>query len=598
MADHALKSFQPPKRLSVSEWADNYRVLTKDESSFAGTWQTQRVPYLKAIMDAFTKETIESITLLKATQIGATEAGINMVGYTIDRDPSRILYILPDADLAKDFSNDRLQKALLHCPSVAEKFDVNNSKNQVLRFEGGFVKLEGAQSPGKLASWSVPKVIMDEIDKYPQWTGREASPLKLAKERTKNWPDRKIALFSTPTTEQGNIYQAYLAADVRYKFYMPCPVCGKWQTFDFENVKIPKRKGKDFEPLVARKEAYYQCPACHAKINDTDKKEMLTKGKWVADKQIENPRNIAFHINSLYSPWVTFGDVAEEFVRSKDEPSKLMNFVNSWLGEPWKPKAASVAATAIMHQKTNIPQGLVPKWAKLLTGGVDCQKGYFYWVIRAWGANMTSQLIANGQAMTWGDINTVMDQNWPIEDSQETMQVNLYCVDSGYNTEEAYEYCYQRYPYCVPVKGASHAMIKPFNITQLRPRDKWVQPQVLYVLDTDQYKNMMFARIAKDVNSAGSWRINADTTREYADMITSEQKIITEKDGRSTETWQQITSSKPNHYLDCEVYAAAAADIMNVRALVDEDTQEIKQEEANHKVDEHKFINKDFKLER
>lgn len=598
MAGHALKSFRPPKRLSVSEWADNYRVLTKDESSFAGTWKTQRVPYLKAIMDAFTKETIESITLLKATQIGATEAGINMVGYTIDRDPSRILYILPDADLAKDFSNDRLQKALLHCPTVAEKFDVNNSKNQVLRFEGGFVKLEGAQSPGKLASWSVPKVIMDEIDKYPQWTGREASPLKLAKERTKNWPDRKIALFSTPTTEQGNIYQAYLAADVRYKFYMPCPACGKWQTFDFENVKIPKNKGKGFEPLVARKEAYYQCPACHAKINDTDKKEMLNKGKWVADKQIENPRNIAFHINSLYSPWVTFGDVAEEFVRSKDEPSKLMNFVNSWLGEPWKPKAASVAATTIMHQKTNIPQGLVPKWAKLLTGGVDCQKGYFYWVIRAWGANMTSQLIANGQAMTWGDINTVMDQNWPIEDSQETMQVNLYCVDSGYNTEEAYEYCYQRYPYCVPVKGASHAMIKPFNITQLRPRDKWVQPQVLYVLDTDQYKNMMFARIAKDVNSAGSWRINADTTREYADMITSEQKVITEKDGRSTETWQQITSSKPNHYLDCEVYAAAAADIMNVRALVDEDTQEIKQEEANHKVDEHKFINKDFKLER
>ena len=46
-----------------------------------------------------------------------------------------------------------------------------------------------------LASWSSPTVIMDEIDKYVKIAGKEASPLKLAEERAKNWPGRR-KLFS------------------------------------------------------------------------------------------------------------------------------------------------------------------------------------------------------------------------------------------------------------------------------------------------------------------------------------------------------------------------------------------------------------------
>lgn len=50
----------------------------------------------------------------------------------------------------------------------------------------GFIKMAGAQSPAKLASWPVKRVIMDEIDKYPMWSGKEASPLKLKEERNQN----------------------------------------------------------------------------------------------------------------------------------------------------------------------------------------------------------------------------------------------------------------------------------------------------------------------------------------------------------------------------------------------------------------------------
>ena len=48
-------------------------------------------------------------------------------------------------------------------------------------------------------------------------------------------------------------------------------------------------------------------------------------------------------------------------------------------------------------------------------------------------------------------------------------------------------------------------------------------------------------------------------------MITSEQKVLLQN-GR--EVWQQI-GKRPNHYLDCEVYAYLSADVLNVRVYKD-----------------------------
>ena len=565
--------------MTVSEWADHYRVMSKEESSFPGPWRTDRVPYLKKIMDAWNDEDIEYIVFIKSTQVGATEAGINIIGYTIDQDPSRLLYLMPDDDIAKDFSADRLQKALKRCDVLRGKYNADDSKNSVLRFEGGFIKLSGAQSPGKLASWAVPKLFMDEIDKYPKWAGREASPLKLAEERTKNWPNRKIFIASTPTLENGNIYQAYVGADAKYKFYIKCPKCGTWQKLEFANLKIPHPKGSTkTDPTFARENAYYQCsnPACGHHITDAEKLEQEKTGRWCIEGEPPEgkPKKVAFSINALYSPWVTFGRMAEEFIRSKDDPADLMNFVNSWLGEPWKPKTETIAAKMVMRQKTDIPANIVPKWAKLLTAGVDVQQGYFYWVVRAWGANMTSQMVACGQAVLWGDLQAVMDNWWPREDSEEKMQIALYAIDTGYRTDEVMDYCYEQFPNCIPVKGSSKQLERYYRISPQPGRGGI--PMNLYDVDTDKYKDMIFARMERDPKAPGSWRVNAQTSQDYADQICSEHRVVIPKGRIEVQTWVPNKKSHVmNHYLDCEVYAAVAADVMNVRTITDEPEEKI-----------------------
>lgn len=552
-------------------------MLSVAESPLGGKWDTNNTPYLRKIMDCFSDTSTEIISFLKPSQVGATEIGINICAYTVDHDPARLLYVMPDEELAKDFSVDRLKKAFQATPTVAEKLlTAERGKALAIRFPGGFIRLTGAQSPAKLASWAIPRVVMDEVDKYPRWSGKEASPIKLVTERTKNFPWRKIMIMSTPTTEAGNVYQAYINSDVKYRYYVPCPECGEWQTFNFEKLKFPKEKDGKFDLGRVRANTYYECCACGFHIEDKHKKAMLRKGKWITeDKFNGTPRKIGFSINSMYSPFVTFADVATQFVESKNDPSLLMNFVNSWLGEPWRSKASRLETSAIMQQRTDTPAGYVPKWAKILTGGVDVQQGYFYWVIRAWGANMTSQKIACGKAMTFDDVRQVMDTDWHIENDYRTMQVILYCVDSGYKTEDVYDFCYMNMPCAVPVKGSSKQMPTKYRISSTEPnslrRNKILN---LYTVDTDQYKNWIAAHIAIPVGQPGAWQVDADTDEEYAQMICSEHKIVVDEGRYPVERWKKIAAHRANHYLDCEVYAAVAGDIMNVRWITD-DVEEI-----------------------
>ena len=54
---------------------------------------------------------------------------------------------------------------------------------------------------------------------------------------------------------------------------------------------------------------------------------------------------------------------------------------------------------------------------------------------------------------------------------------------------------------------------------------------------------------------------------EYAEQVTAEHKITERSGGKEVQRWVLKTSHADNHYLDCEAYAAAAADIQGVRSL-------------------------------
>lgn len=79
----ALEIFKPPKKITVSEWADENRILSGKDSASPGPWRTAKTPYLRDIMDAFSNPKFQEITFVAGTQIGKTAAEQNMIGYAI-----------------------------------------------------------------------------------------------------------------------------------------------------------------------------------------------------------------------------------------------------------------------------------------------------------------------------------------------------------------------------------------------------------------------------------------------------------------------------------------------------------------------------------
>lgn len=559
----ALEIFKPPERLTVSEWADKYRILDSKTSAEPGPWRTSRTPYLQGIMDAFTDPDIEEIIVVKPTQVGGTEGLNNIIGFIIAQDPSPSLIVYPTLDLAEYTSKNRVQPMVGLCPVLKERYQEKDSKILELQFDGMYVVLSGANSPASLASRPIRFLLMDEVDKFPTYSGKEADPRSLARERTKTFAhNKKIFQTSTPTRKNGPIWQAWEGADDKRRNYVPCPHCGHYQTLKFKQIKWPKTAKT---PEEVQSTAYYECEECKGIITDAHKPAMLRAGEWRSEQK-NGSRKVAFHMNAIYSPWVRFGDMAYEFKKSKDFPELLMNFVNSWLGEPWENTEVKMNSDKVLERQSEYEEYLVPSGTYLLTAGVDVQRNYFYYTIRAWGLNMTSWNIAHGIAETWDHVEKIMNAPF-IDNIGKSYQVNLCAVDSGDRTDEVYDFCAINQEWAIPVKGSSNPLLSRYKISTIDKTDSKAHGLRLYIVDGGQYKDMIAGRIQRPNNLPGSWMVYQGCDREYAEQICAEEKVMEKRGGKEIEVWRPKSSHAANHYLDAEVYAALAADLLQVRYL-------------------------------
>lgn len=573
-----LEAFKPPERYTVSEWADNFRVLTS-VSAEPGRWRTNRTPYLKEPMDRFTDPLIEKIVLCFGAQLGKTETELNMIGYALDQTSSPTMMVYPTDTIAKFASDKRVQPMIKSAKSISDKFDENSKLLELDFNNGNYMVLVGANSPSSLSSRSIKYLFFDEIDKYPAFAGKEADPIKLATERTKTFVDKKIVMVSTPTVESGNIWQAFMSANERRQYYVPCPHCGVSQTLKFKQIKWPEEHNDNVDMI--RDTAYYECEHCGERIYDKHKMEMLRRGEWRAVNESQSKvRSVSYHLSSIYSPWVTFGDVAYEFKNSKGTPATLMNFINSWLAEPWK--SSKTKSTQNMEfTQSNYPCGVVPDKAVLLIASVDVQLDHFWWEVRAYAPGVKSYLIDYGQASTWEDLEEIIiNREYPSEYG-EPRQVMKAGIDSGFRTDEVYQFC-SRFPeVCIPVKGSSNhsTMAAPYTMTSI---EKGVVGGLkLYVLNTDYWKDFIFARMIRPADEVGTIHLYKDCPQEYSDHLRSEEKqeIRNVKTGAVTVQWKPLTSHPVNHLLDTCTYNAAVADIAGVKYLVEpadyEETEEV-----------------------
>ena len=561
----AIELLRPRERVSVSVWAERNRILPNG-NAIPGPWRNSVTPYLVEIMDAFSDDTTEKIVFVKPTQVGGTSAMENALGSLVDQDPAPTMFVYPSDALAERTVEAKLEPMIRQCRVLAEKYRAHESKRLELKFQGMTVYLTGANSAADLASTSIRNLFLDEVDKFPGATKKEADPVSLAMERTKSYFNRKIFLASTPSLKTGPIWKAKEEAEAEKHYFVPCPHCGAWIELKFAQIKWPSKD--DVPDQAERAEmATYVCQACGCMITDRDKGAMLQAGRWQAVRQTaRTPKSVAYWINTLYSPFTRFSDIAREFLRAKDDPDLLHNFVNSWLAEPWEDTKLKTNADLVLERQTDLPEFVVPKWARLLTAGIDVQETSIYYTIRAWGNYLTSQNIAHGQVYNFAEVERIMSLQYAREESGDPLVVSLALMDSGDNTDLVYDFCASNADWALPSKGSSHPMDTHFRISKVNKTDSRAYGMQLAIIDTGKYKDMIAGRMRKK-NGTGSWMVYRGCDREYAEQVTAEHKVSERSNGRVVQKWVPKTSHADNHLLDCEVYAMCAADMLGARTF-------------------------------
>lgn len=534
-------------------------------------------------MDMFNNNLIESIVLCFGSQIGKTEAELNMIGFALHQSKAPVMMVYPTDTLAKFNSDKRVKPMIKNTEPLAKIYNENESSKLEFNFNtGNYLVLSGANSPASLASRAIKYVFFDEVDKYPVFSGKEANPIKLATERTKTFVDAKHVMVSTPTVENGNIWTALKQAHAQKEYYVPCPHCGEYQKLVFKQIKWPDEAKGNKDRI--RDTAYYECVHCKKAIYDKHKMDMLRNGEWRTENEPNcRVRSVGYHLSSLYSPWIAFGKVAYEFFTSKDFPDQLMNFINSWLAEPWR--SAKTKSTQTLHfTESTYGRGVVPDKATLLIASVDVQLDYFWWEVRAYAPGVKSYLIDYGQASTWDDLEEIIvNREYPTEYG-EPRQVMKAGIDSGFRTDEVYQFCARFPEICIPLKGSSNhkTLTAPYSMSSV---EKGVIGGLkLYVLNTDYWKDFIFARMVRPADEVGTIHLFKDCPQEYTDHLRSEEKqeIRNVKTGEVTVQWKPLTGHPTNHLLDTCTYNAAVADIAGVKYL----TEPEEYEESNSATEE------------
>ncbi len=575
---------RPEPQILVSEWADLYRRLPQKSSAEPGPWRTSRTPYLREPMDCMSATSpVEEVVLMKGAQVGGSEAILNCLGYLIDHSPGPAMIVQPTVELAKRFSRQRVAPLVDDTPRLAGKVAdaaARDASNTMLakEFMGGVLVITGANSAVGLRSMPARWLLLDEIDGYPADVDEEGAPIDLAEARQRTFARRKRIKVSTPTISGSSaIERAYLGTDQR-RYYVPCPDCAAMQPLEFQRLTWSKLG------LPAAR-AVYVCRACEFPIENHQKTDMLARGEWVPEKPEADPKIRGYHLSALYSPvgWMSWGQIAESFVKVHKNPEKFRVFTNTVLGETWKERGEAPEWERVRDRREPYAMRTVPAGGLVLTAGADVQKDRIVYEVVAWGRGKESwsidYAVLPGDTANldledgpWKKLDTLMGRTFKHEHGAE-MGVRMLAVDSGYNTQQVYTWC-RRYPLnrVIAIKGVEGGAVLisspsavDIKLTGKRPvRGYKVWPVCGGVAKSEVYGWLRLDRPEEGAAFPPGWCHFPEYDDEFFRQLTAEHLIShRNKKGFTKYEWALIPG-RENHVLDARVYARAAAQLVGI----------------------------------
>ena len=569
LARYTFAMFRPPARQTVSEWADENRVLVSESSAEPGAWRTDRAPYQREIMDAFTQAGIWQIVIMASAQVGKSEIELNMMGCAIDNDPGPMLYIQPTDKVAEDYSKRRIAPMINACPTLRQKVFKARSRDAMntitmKTFPGGSLAIIGANSPADLSSKPVRYIFMDETDRFPASAGTEGDPQELAERRTETFRhNRKIVKTSTPTIKGASKIETDYMNGTQEEWHTECPYCHTYSYIRFADIHFEKEDftnqngDEDYHVKVVT----WRCPVCKRDVGEYECKRL--PAKWVSrnPKAIENGVR-SFRLNAFMSPWSDWKDIIWKFLKAHKDATKLQTFYNTILGESWEIHTHSGLDEALFRRREHY-DAEVPTGVLLLTMGMDTQDNRLEYEVVGWDRNGQSWGISRGVIPgrpdapgVWQEVDALLDREWKSTNGIKFRILATFIDSGGHYTTTIYKQCARRASKKIwPIKGESGE-----GKDECRPMKRGMGDGAKFMLGVDAGKAgiMSDAQIEEPGPNYMHFPIDyrAGYDMEYFKGLISERLEIHRRGGKGVAVWEQFYER--NEPLDCRNYARAA----------------------------------------
>lgn len=555
------EALAPEPALLVSEWADAHRMLPSTASE-PGRWRTDRTPYLRGIMDALsTGSGIERIVFMKAAQLGATEAGLNWLGYLIAHAPGMALLVMPSLDMVRRNTRTRIDPMIEATPALRSRISAPRSRDAAnstfaKQFPGGLLVMTGANSASALRSTPARYLFLDEVDGFPADVDGEGDPVALAIERAATFRGRrKILMVSTPTTSGvSRIEKAFAEGDQR-RFHVPCPACGAFQALAWKAIRWPEG-----EPEKAR----LGCEHCEEEIDERHKSAMLAAGEWRATAPGDG-RTASFHLSALYSPFVTWGEIATEFLAAHKDPARLQTFVNLKLGLPFEDRETAPMSPDWLQSRAETWGDLLPDGVAVITAGVDVQDDRLEVEIVGWGRgeenwSLDYRIIAGDTTgpEPWNALDRVLGLRFRHRRAVSDLAILATAIDSGgHRTDQVMRFSAARLNRRVwAIKGRGGPGVPPWPKRPPRPQIATMAP--VHMVGVDSLKHTTYARLRiEEKHGAAVSHFPVDRDYFWFAGLVAERPVRKWRRGVPVIEWI-VDPGVRNEPLDCRVYATAA----------------------------------------
>ena len=578
----ALAGMTPPDDLTVTQWAEAKRRLSAESAAEPGPWRTERTPYLREPMDAFTDPKVRHIVMVAASQVGKSEFLNNCIGYIIDEDPGSILFIHPTTIDAQEYSKLRIAPMLRDSPALRQKIAAPKSRdshNTILQkaYPGGILTMCGSTEAHALASKPIRYVFGDERDRWATSAGNEGDPWDLAMARQTTFYNAKAVEVSTTTIKSASAIEAAYYTGTMERWNSKCPHCGeyheiRWSDIRFEYDEIIVSHKKTYKV----KKVYYTCPGCGCISTEAEMKR--APAKWIA----ENPEAYgqgtrSFWLNAFVSQWASWESIVLKYLNALGSTKKMQVVFNTCFGEPWEDRGDIEDEDSLLARREDYGKDKngepveLPPGVLVLTAGVDTQDDRMEYEIvghgffgETWGIEKGIVMGRPDDDATWNKLDEVVFDRVMRFENGVGLRVSMSFVDEGgHFTQSVRAQCNARISkkvFCIKgMPGQDKPYISPPKKQKIFVNQIAVGTCWQYQLGVDSGKEIIMDNLR--VQTPGQKYCHFPKRDDYGSTyfagLLSETKVY-DPNKKQPWSWKKIPGHERNEPLDCRNYALAA----------------------------------------